>query len=175
MASQGLATYSPNTLAVIITQDSTGISHRISGFSEDSLVSIDRNMETFSLYVGADNTSTRIANVNTSATMTVSLQQTSASNDILSQLYENDRQSLDSSGLFNITVTDLSGRSVYFSDQAYVASPPSSPFANSMQTREWMIHLPNSTIFLGGNQKLSSEDVATLEALGATVPARWQA
>jgi hypothetical protein len=171
--SQGLATYSPNQLAVIITQDSTGVSHRLSGFSEDNIVSIERNMETFSMYVGSDNTSTRIANVNTSATMTVSLQQTSASNDVLSQLYENDRQTLDSSGLFNITVTDLSGRSVYFSDQAYVASPPSSSFANSMQTREWVIHMPNSTLFLGGNAKISAEDVATLEALGATVDPRW--
>ena len=172
MASQ-LATFSPNQVAVIITQDSTGISHRLTGFSEDSIVSIDRDMETFSMYVGADDTSTRIANVNTSAAMTVSLAQTSASNDILSQLYDNDRRTLDSSGLFNITVTDLSGRSVYFSNQAFVASPPSSGFANSMQTREWMIHMPNSTIYIGGNAKLDQEHVDTLQALGATVDPRW--
>jgi hypothetical protein len=42
-----------------------------------------------------------------------------------------------------------------------------------MQTREWVIHMPNSTLFLGGNAKISAEDVATLEALGATVDPRW--
>jgi hypothetical protein len=173
MANASLATFSPNQVAVIITQESTGISHRLAGFSEDSIVSIDRNMETFSLYTGSDDSSTRIANVNTSATMTVSLQQTSASNDILSAIYERDRQTLDSSGLFSITVKDLSGRSTYFAAEAYVASPPSSPFANSMQTREWQIHMPNSTILIGGNAKLSAEDVATLQALGATVDPSW--
>lgn len=170
-----LATFSPNQVAVIISQDSTGITHRCSGYSEDSIISIDRNQETFSLYTGADDSNTRIANVNTSATMTVSLQQTSATNDVFSALYDNDRNTLDSSGLFAITVKDLSGRSYYFSNQAYLASPPSSGFANSMQTREWVIHMPNSQIYIGGNAKLSAEEVATLEALGAVVDPRWVA
>jgi len=172
-SSSSLATYSPNQVAVIISQDSTGVTHRVQGFSEDSMVSIERNMETFSLFTSADDLNCRIANVNTSATVTIDLMRTSASNDILSQLYENDRQTLDSSGLFNITITDLSGRSVYFSDQAYIASYPSSSFANSMTINTWTLHLPKTTMFLGGNQKLSAEDVAALEALGATVDTRW--
>jgi hypothetical protein len=173
MASTSLATFSPNQVAIIITQESTGISHRVSGFSEDNMVAIDRNVETFSLYVSADDQATRLANVNTAATVTIDLARTSASNDILQALYDKDRETLDSSGLFAITITDLSGRSVYFSDQAYVASPPSSSFANSMTINSWMIHMPNSVLKLGGNQKLSAEDVATLTALGATPDPKW--
>lgn len=169
-----LGTFSPNKLDIIITQSSTGISHRISGVSEDSIVTIDRATDTFSMYIGADDTGSRVANINTSATVTISLQQTAASNDILTQLYENDRQTLDSSGLFNIMIRDSAGRSYYFAEEAYVASPPSSPFANSMQTREWVIQCYKMQTYIGGNSLLSSEDVATLEALGAVIDPKWR-
>ena len=125
-----LATFSPNEVAVIITQQSSGMSHILGGFAEDSIVSVDRNAETFSLYTGADDTNTRIYNANTSGTITISLQQTSASNDILTALYENDRASRN--GLFSIAVRDNSGRSSYFAEEAYIGVVPSSAIANSL-------------------------------------------
>ena len=90
MSTQRLATFAPNDVTVVITQRSSGIAHIVSGYSEDSIVNIERSAETFTMYTGADNTSTRIYNANKSATVTLSLQQTSASNDILSLLYAND-------------------------------------------------------------------------------------
>jgi len=173
MAVQRLATFAPNDVTVVLTQRDTGIAHIVSGFSEDSIVNIERIAETFTMYTGADNTSTRIYNANKSATVTLSLQQTSASNDILSALYQNDAASRNSTGLFSLQISDASGRSRYFSDDAYIGVVPNSSFANSMQTRDWVIQAHNLDTYIGGNAILSPEDQDTLSALGFTVDQRW--
>lgn len=173
MAFNRLATFSPNDVTIVITQESTGQAFVVTGFSEDQIVSIDRNVETFSLYTGADDTNTRIYNANTSATITIPLQQTSPANDFFSQLYKNDKASRDSSGLFSICIKDNSGRSEYFAEEAYIAVVPNSAFANSMQTRDWVIHAVRLDTHIGGNAILSAEDQATLEGLGYTVADRW--
>lgn len=166
-----LATFAPNDVTIVITQLSSGISHICGGFSEDAIVTIDRNADTFTLYTGADDTNTRIYNANTSGMMTLTLQQTSSTNDVLMGLYEQDRTSR--TGLFSILVKDNSGRSQYFSEEAYVGVVPNSGFSNSMQTRDWVIHAPKLESILGGNTILSPEDATALEQLGVNVPNRW--
>lgn len=173
MSTQRLSTFAPNDVTVIITQSSSGIAHIVSGYSEDSIVNIERTAETYTMYTGADNTSTRIYNANKSATITLSLQQTSASNDILSQLYANDSASRNSSGLFSVQISDASGRSRYFSDDAYIAVVPNSAFANSMQTRDWVLQAHNLDTYIGGNAILSPEDQDVLTSLGGTVDGKW--
>jgi len=98
MASQYTSTFSPQDVTVVISQGT--FSHIVSGFSEDSIVTVEKNSDTYSLYTGADDTNSRVYQANTSAMITLPLQQTSNSNDILSQLYENDRASRDASGCF---------------------------------------------------------------------------
>lgn len=171
--SQRLATFAPNDVAIVISHSASGISHIVSGFSEDSIISIERNSDTFELYTGADDTNTRIYKANTSATFTIPLQQTSNSNDILTALYVNDKNTRDSSGLFSITVKDNSGRSVFFSEEAYIAVVPNASFGNAMELREWVIHGVRLETYIGGNSKLSAEDVASLQALGVNVDAKW--
>lgn len=170
---QRLATFAPNNVFITIIQESTGINHTVSGFSEDSIVNIERVAETYTMYTGADNTSTRVYNASKSATLTLSLQQTSASNDVFSLLYQNDSAFPSSDGLFTISITDASGRSRYFSDDAYIGVVPNSAFANSMQTRDWVIHAHNLETTIGGNAKLSPEDQETILALGGTIDDRW--
>lgn len=166
-----LATYAPNDVVVVITQQSTGLSHIVGQYSEDAIVTVDRNADTFTLYTGADNTNTRIYNANTSGTITLTLQQTSTSNDMLFSLYEQDRQSRN--GLFSISVSDKSGRSTYFAEEAYIGIVPSSAFSNSMNTRDWVIHAPNLVTEIGGNNPVSTEDALGLEQLGRPVAAKW--
>lgn len=168
---QRLATFAPNQLSVVITQDSTGIAHVVSGYSEDSIVNIEWTTPRYSLYTGADNTGTRVYNASNSATLTLSLQQTSASNDVLSLLFAND--STDSSGVFSIQVKDSSGRSVYFSDDAYVSTRPNAGFSNSMMTRDWVIDAFNLQSYTGGNAVLTPADQATIETLGGVLAAKW--
>jgi hypothetical protein len=174
MTAQHLSTFAPADVTIVISQSSSGIAHIISGYSQDSIVQVERSAETYTMYTGADNTSTRIYNANKSAKLSISLQQTSASNDILTQLYLNDAATRNSTGLFSIQVKDNSGRSNYFSDDAYIAVVPNSNFANSMQVRDWIIQAHNLDSIIGGNAVFTPEDVATLTTLGGTVAARWQ-
>lgn len=172
-SSSRAATYAPNMVTVVITQDSTGLSHIVSGFSEDSIVQIERNAETFTMYTGADNLTTRVYNANTSAKITLSLTQTSASNDVLSLLYSNDAAALSSDTMFSIQVKDNSGRSNYFSDDAYIGVVPNSAFSNSMQVRDWIIHAGDLQTTIGGNATVNTTDQAAIVALGGTVEAAW--
>lgn len=171
MATNRLATFAPNRVTVVLSQASTGLSHIVSGFSEDSIVSIERMVESFALYVGADDTPTRVFNANSAANVTVALAQTSESNDVLSTLYNNDKGSLD--GLFSIMIKDTSGRSYYFAEEAYIGNLPNSGFANSMQTREWVISAASMEHVIGGNAKLTPAGSESLTALGAVVEDRW--
>lgn len=174
MATQRLATFAPNDVTVVITQSSTGIAHIVNGYSEDSMVNIERAAETFTMYTGADAFSTRVYNANKSAMVTLSLQQTSGTNDILSLLYSNDSNSRNSSGLFSLQISDASGRSRYFSDDAYIGVVPNSQFGNSMQVREWVLHAHNLDTYIGGNAILSPEDQDTLSTLGGSFDPKWQ-
>lgn len=171
MTTQRLATFAPNDVSIIVTQASSGIAHQINQYSEDSIVNIEWNSPTYTLYTGADNTGTRVYNASNSATLTISLQQTSASNDVLSQLFANDGRNSD--GLFSIQVKDASGRSTYFSDDAYIGVRPNAGFSNSMMTREWVIHAFNLDGFAGGNAIVTPEDQNTIETLGGTLAAKW--
>lgn len=171
MSTQRLATFAPNDVIVTITQSSTGIAHQISGYSEDSIVNIEWTSPRYSLYTGADNTGTRVFNASNSAALTISLQQTSASNDVLSQLFDNDGRNSD--GLFAVQVKDASGRSLYFSDQSYIGVRPNAGFSNSMMTRDWVIQAFDLVGYAGGNSILTPEDQNTIETLGGTIAAKW--
>ena len=46
MTTQALASYSPLDVVVIITQEKTGIAHRIVGFAEDSFIKVERDSGT---------------------------------------------------------------------------------------------------------------------------------
>lgn len=167
--SERLSTYRPNQVFATIIYN--GQAHTISGYSEDSMITIARNVETFSLYTGADDTNTRVHNANTAGTITLSLQQTSFSNDFLNQIHQIDTENLNA--LFSISIVDRSGRSVYFSEEAYIGVPPESGFANSMQTRDWVIHAPKLKQKLGGNQPVSAAQAAQIAALGGEIPNNW--
>lgn len=169
MASSNLSTFSPQDVTVAILQASTGISHTLSGFAEDTFVMIERNSETFETYAGADETYTRIYKPDTSAKITVSLQQTSNSNDILSLLYNNDKATRDSSGLFSIMVKDNSGRSFFFASEAFIGVVPNAEFGTSMKLREWVFHTVRLEQYLGGNSKVTPEDEAVIALLGGSI------
>lgn len=175
MSSFRTPTLSPIDVTVVISQESTGLVHVLSGFAEDSHIDVERAVDTFDSYTGIDNVTTRIFKANTMAKVTVSLQQTSASNDVLSQLYINDKNSRNSSGLFTLTVKDGSGRSIYFAQEAWVGVVPNSKFGSGMNTREWVLQCARMDSFIGGNAKISADDRAAITTLGGTVPTDWQA
>lgn len=83
----------------------------MSEFGPDSLVTVEMNEDLFTLQMGADGRGVRSKTSNRSARITVTLMQSSASNDLLSAIAQLDSQSNE--GVFPLMIKDGSGRSIH--------------------------------------------------------------
>jgi hypothetical protein len=164
--------YSPGDITVTLTRDD-GFAHTIGGYMEDAMISVEPTQDTFTMFTSADNRSTLMFHEDTSASVMLTLNQTSPSNDVLTALYKEFRGAKSASKLFTLTVKDNNGRSLYVSPQAFVGRLPTASFANTMQSRDWTIVCHDMDQNAGGNAKFSAADANTLELLGATVEDRW--
>ena len=121
----------------------------ISGYADGTFIEISRDDVAFTKVVGADGNTSRVKSNNTGGTLTITLQQTSPSNDILSAFAQADE--LTNSGVVPILVKDLSGNSIYFSATGWIQKYPDSIFANEINTRAWVLDLADLDMFVGSN------------------------
>lgn len=136
-------TYDPK--AVVITIGGVPMS----GFSDGTFLEISRDAQAFTKVVGADGTTTRVKSNNTGGTMTVTLKQSSPSNDVLSAFAQAD--ALSNAGVVPILVKDLSGNSVYFSATGWIQKIADSTFSADVSDRAWTLDLADVDIFVGSN------------------------
>jgi hypothetical protein len=136
-------TYDPKS--VIITVGGVPMS----GFSDGTFCEIVRDEATWTKVVGADGYVTRGKTNNFSGTMTLTLKQSSPSNDVLSGFIALDE--LTNSGIVPVLVKDLSGNSTYFSGQGWVQQYSNSTFDKAITDREWTIALATLDLFVGSN------------------------
>ena len=139
----GVFTYNPKEVIVTIG----GIP--MSGYSDGTFLEIVRTEQTWSTIVGADGFVTRGKTNNFSGTLTLTLKQSSPSNDVLSGFIIADE--LTNSGIIPILVKDLSGNSTYFAAQGWVQAYANSTFGKEINDREWTIALANLDLFVGSN------------------------
>ncbi|MDV3143250.1 MAG: DUF3277 family protein [Sweet potato little leaf phytoplasma] len=170
---QRSGTYRPKDLSIVISNETLGISHIVGGFSEDAIVNIERGADGFALYVGSDNFTTRVENANDSGNVTITLQQSSPSNDFLQALYNGDRGSRNDDYVCSILIKDNSGRTMFFSDEAWVGMQANANFSNSLQTREWVFQCAHLQSYVGGNARVTATDRDLLADLGVTLEDRW--
>ena len=123
----------------------------MSGFSDGTFLEIDRNEPTWNMVVGADGLVTRGKTNNFSGTMTLTLKQSSPSNDVLSGFMAIDEAS--NAGVFPILVKDLSGNSIYFAGQAWVTQYANSTFGKDISDRQLTLSLAEADIFVGSNSE----------------------
>jgi len=171
-----LSSYDPTQVYIILDwEDNNGAprSHIVDGVSESEIVRIERS-DAWSESVGAYGNTTRIYNaVWDKANITIPLQMTSDTNDILDALFARDIRGKSSDNLFSITVKDTSGRSLHYGYQAYVAVKPNAMYGNTMETREWVVRVNKLEDILGGNSKVDGALVDEAASLGVTIPAKW--
>ena len=136
-----LWTFDPKQLSVIVGP------YIVKGFSE-TMVSISRATDAFTMIVGADGEATRVKSNDNSATITITLQQGSPSNDDLSKIATADR--LGSVGIFPLLIKDNLGNTVMSAPTAFISKVPDIVFAKTHQDRAWVIMTDNIEIFLGG-------------------------
>lgn len=136
-------TYSPKDVDVIVA----GVS--MNCFAEDSIVSIAYAEDAWTMVSGADGCVSRSKNPNRSGTISVSLQTTSDSNDVLSALYFLDYES--NVGTFPVLVKDNNGTTVASGADCWIMKIPDSELAREVGTVEWVIQVPELYYFRGGN------------------------
>lgn len=139
----GAKTYSPKKVAVIVA------GYIINGYADGTFVNVERAADTFTKVVGADGEVGRVHSADRSGKITITLQQTSESNDVLSALQQADELTL--SGKFPVAVKDNNGTSLYVAGDAWVMKPVNSEYASTMSTREWTIECADLIPFSGGN------------------------
>lgn len=138
-----LHTYDPAQITVAIGGAIMG------GYTDGTFVEVARNESSWNTVVGADGIVTRGKSNNRSGTLTLTLKQSSPSNDILSAILVGDE--LTNVGVFPVLIEDLSGTSLYFSAQAYITTFASSTFSKDITDRSWVITLADCDIFVGSN------------------------
>lgn len=125
-------TYNPKDVTIAIGN------HIVTGYAEDSFVTIDANSDSFTKKVGCDGEIVRSQSPDDTAIVKISLLQTSASCTFLSARIKHDKKTGD--GMFPILIKDLKGGLVFSADEAWVAKEPSRGFGKEAGNREYEIH-----------------------------------
>lgn len=171
MSANILSTYFPEAVTVVIANDK--FSHVVNGVAEGTFITVSRDTPATNLVIGGDMSAMRVRRKNRSGSINVTLMQGSDSNDVFSQILRNDEDAMNNDWLFSITVKDGSGRSVFFSPQAYIANMPDIAFGTDAENREWVIQCIDITSHVGGGGLLDPSTTDTLDAVGYTPDPSW--
>lgn len=136
-------TYSPKDVILTIS------GYQLTGWQS---ITINRTVKGFTVVRGIRGKNTRVKNVDTSATINISLLQTSQGNDVLSYIHDLDLD--EGTARIVLTLKDKSGRSVFSSNEAYITGYPTATFSGQFEYRNWEIFAQTtSTYTVGGNAR----------------------
>lgn len=137
-------TYDPKKVIVIFGGS------EIHGFSDDSIVEIEGKGDGITSVTGCDGEVTRNIDPNRQYTVTINLKQSSDSNDVLSAAYDYDRAT--GNGMKPLAIKDLTGRTKFFAEKAWVTKHPTNAKGKESDTNEWVLETgPVDDYFVGGN------------------------
>lgn len=140
-----LSTFDPKSVIITIGRNP------ISGYADGTFLEITADNQQFTKVTGADGYTTRVKSNNYGGVLTLTLAQSSPSNDYLSGLLNLDRTV--NGGVVPILIKDLSGTTVIFSATGWIQQFPDISFGNEMNTRAWTFDLADVDILVGGNEE----------------------
>ena len=140
-----LHTYNPDRIVVVFGGAD------IHGFSDGTFVEIQQLSDGISSKSGADGEIARAISQDNRHQVTITLLQTSGSNDVLSGYYEADRLTCGGT-LLPILIQDLCGRTLFSAAEAWVVKKPNTVYSNEVSDRQWVIQTGKPLYFIGGNQ-----------------------
>lgn len=119
-------------------------------------INISRTVKGFTVIRGIRGKNTRVPNVDTSATISISLLQTAQGNDVLSYIHELDLD--EGTARIALMLKDRSGRSVFSSNEAFITGYPTATFSGQFEYRSWELFCQSTdTYTVGGNAKPASD------------------
>jgi hypothetical protein len=137
------STYNPKSLQVVIG------GHIVTGLADGTSVKYKYNNDAVKIKVGTGGAAARALSADLSGKITITLLQTSASNEFLSSLAASDR--LLGDGVAPVMIKDVSGSSVATAAQAWVATVPEVSYSDDIETREWVLETGELLIDVGAN------------------------
>lgn len=168
-----VGSYAPSELTVVISHKGTNTNWLLTGYGPDTNISIERPDPTWDLNVGTHGDLERIHRLDKTVRATITLQQTSESNDLLTGIMQYDEKDLRSGGLFTCTIADKSGRTALYSNFAFVIQPNTYEFGQSPSTRDWQIIMPYADQHIGGNGLMSAETIEKLRVFEVYIDDSW--
>ena len=124
---------------------------KMEGFSESTMAKFEFVSESMSDVVGVDGEVSRSPNMDRRATLTVSLMQTSPTNDLLSVIYRAGRAGVNGGDVAAARIEDSNGRLVIAAPEAWIMDTPKPTWGKTASEYEWVIRLANCEAFFGGH------------------------
>lgn len=140
--------YDPSQVIVMIG------GNLMQGFADGDFISIEREEQSFTKVVGADGFVSRAKTSNRSGTMTLTLKQTSPSNEILSDFLAQDEA--NANGIFQVLIKEGTGGSRLFTATGWVQGMPTISYGKEINDREWLIDLAEIEFDIKGNDFVTS-------------------
>lgn len=111
--------------------------HIVSGYADDSFITVEPAGDGTSYVVGADGEIARSIDPSSVYTLKLSLLQASATNKYLQEMYGKDKS--DGTGTFSVTIKDIIGNEEFSGATAWVSKPASWARGKAQGNREWEI------------------------------------
>lgn len=127
-----IKTYNPKQITMAFG------SHIISGYADDSFLSIEANGDGITKKIGCDGEIARSISPDDTYVIKFTVLQTSDSNSFLQKQHNYDRKTGD--GMLPVLIKDLRGGMVFSSDAGWAVKPASRQFGKETNNREWEIH-----------------------------------
>lgn len=138
-----MKTYDPKLIQTVVG------GRALTGFAEDTKVTVVRNSDAWTQQIGIDGEGTRSKTNDKSGQITIELMQSSEDNAYLSSLAIADEES--NAGLVPTMIKDGLGASLHLAEQSYIKKMPDSAYASTAGGRVWVIETDNLENFIGGN------------------------
>lgn len=121
----------------------------VTGYADGTFVGFERTSDAYTMTTGADNLTTRVKSNDKSGTITITLQQSSVTNNILSSFAALDESA--NVGVFSFLMKDILGTTLVTAKAAWVKKLPAIEFGNELTNREWVLDCSDSKVTAGGN------------------------
>lgn len=156
-----LLTYSPSEVNVSIAA-----LYFIDGFVDGSFVTITKDEQNFQYQKAIDGNIARLLRKDDTYTVSLSLAQTSAANDMLTLIHTVDLKT--GLGKFPLFIKDGSGSSLFFATNCWIEKLPDLVFTTGIEARVWSIKCSFAAMTVGGNSDSTLSDILGIGSLALT-------
>lgn len=111
--------------------------HIVSGFADESMITVEFAGDGTSYVSGADGEVVRSIDPSEIYTVKLAVLQTSPTNAFLQNMFDKDKK--DGNGTFNININDILGKEKFVAEVGWVTKPASFVRGKTQNNREWEI------------------------------------